>query len=556
MSNKNIDGFLLKNLVLSGYASLLEKKQEINDLNVFPVPDGDTGNNMSRTLENGIENIKDPNIKNDIGFISAALAEGMLLGARGNSGVILSQFFKGISLGLKGYKDVNLETFYKALLSGKKQAYKAVVTPTEGTILTVAREGIADIEFKINKDTELKDLMEAILNNMKVSLEETPNKLAVLKEAGVVDSGGAGLLAIFEGMYKFLNDGKVISYENLSHEEHNTPVKFNKNLFNADSELSYGYCTEFILQLLNKKCNPEEVKIEEFIEYLSTIGDSIVAFKDEDIIKVHVHTKTPSKAIEFAQKYGEFITFKMENMAIQNNEVNERKKEKLNIKKEHKYCGFVTVGQGDGIIDTFNQMNVDVVLNGGQTMNTSCEEFIDAFKEIDADHIIVLPNNKNILLAAKQAKSLYKDSKIHIIPTKSVAEGYFSLSMMNDPETEINEQLQCMQEGLDTLITGEVTYSIRDSKINGIEVKKGDYMSILDSKIVNDSKTSKEALFALIDNVENISDKQFIVIFVGQTGKDEDVNELKSYIESKNKFIDVGIIEGKQDIYDYILGIY
>lgn len=548
----NVDGVLFYNIVNNGYSYLLKKKQEINDLNVFPVPDGDTGNNMVRTLENGIVRLNDIADKSDLGITSSILAEGMLYGARGNSGVILSQYFKGISIGLKDKKEATIEELIKAFISGYETAYKAVVKPTEGTILTVAREGIENIDNK--KQYDLSSLLVDIIKNMDISLKDTPNKLDVLKEAGVVDSGGAGLLEIFKGMNAYIN-GEIINSVIDEHNNEVNTIKIDENLFNVNSEMTYGYCTEFILQLLNKKCVPSEVSVDEFIKYYESLGDSIVAFKEGDIIKVHVHTKVPSKVIEFAQKYGEFITFKMENMAIQNNEVNSKKKsKKISIKRKN--VGFVTVAQGDGIIEIFENMNVDVVLNGGQTMNTSCEEFIEAFKNINADNIIVLPNNKNIILAAEQAKSMYKNSNVYIIPTKSVAEGYFSLSMMIDNNIDVEKQIESMSDGIDNLITGEITKSIRDCVLNNIEIKKDDYISIINHKIVATSCDSKDALFNLINNVDDLQDKEIVVIFVGAKGSMEVVEEIKEYIESKNSLVDIGIIDGKQDIYDYILGIY
>lgn len=548
----NIDGILFYNLVNNGYSYLLKKKQEINDLNVFPVPDGDTGNNMVRTLQNGLIKLQDINDKTDLGYVSGVLAEGMLYGARGNSGVILSQYFKGISLGLKDKKEVDVDGLIASFKKGYETAYKAVVTPTEGTILTVAREGIENIDPE--KQYDLSYLFKDIIKNMDISLKDTPNKLDVLKEAGVVDSGGAGLLEIFKGMNAYLN-GEIYNEIIDEHSNEVNTISINKDLFNADSEMTYGYCTEFILQLLNEKCVPSSVDVNEFIEYYSTLGDSIVAFKDKDIIKVHVHTKVPAKVIEFAQKYGEFITFKMENMAIQNNEVKSKKKNK-NISTKRKNVGFVTVVQGDGLIDTFENMNVDVVLNGGQTMNTSCEEFIEAFKNINADNIIVLPNNGNILLAAKQAQSMYKDSKIHIIPTKSIAEGYFSLAMMIDNDIEVEKQIESMSDGLNNLLTGEITKAIRNCSLNNVDIKKDEYISIINHQIVSCSISSKEALLNLINHVDDIENKEIVVIFVGSNGSIEDAEEIKEYIESKNSLIDIGIIEGKQDIYDYILGIY
>ena len=300
MFYNSVNGSLFKGIVLNGYNNLIRDMAEINNLNVFPVPDGDTGTNMKKTLENGINNLTfNDGEEEQIGEVSDILAKGMLLGARGNSGVILSQYFKGIAKHLVNKNVATVNDMVEAFIEGYKTAYNAVVTPTEGTILTVAREGIELVKNQVTDKTSFNELLDLMYKRMEQSLEETPEKLFVLKEAGVVDSGGAGLISIFKGMICYLNGEKIDYKEDKS----SNTVTFNPSLFNADSELHYGYCTEFILQLLNKKCNPSEVKIDDFIGYLSTIGDSIVAIKDNDIIKIHVHTKTPSKAIEFAQKY-------------------------------------------------------------------------------------------------------------------------------------------------------------------------------------------------------------------------------------------------------------
>ena len=550
MFYNSVNGSLFKGIVLNGYNNLIRDMAEINNLNVFPVPDGDTGTNMKKTLENGINNFTfNDDVEEQIGEVSDILAKGMLLGARGNSGVILSQYFKGIAKHLVNKNVATVNDMVEAFIEGYKTAYNAVVTPTEGTILTVAREGIELVKNQVTDKTSFNELLDLMYKRMEQSLEETPEKLFVLKEAGVVDSGGAGLISIFKGMICYLNGEKIDYKEDKS----SNTVTFNPSLFNADSELHYGYCPEFILQLLNKKCNPSEVKIDDFIGYLSTIGDSIVAIKDNDIIKIHVHTKTPSKAIEFAQKYGEFITFKMENMAIQNNEVNAKKNK--NKVKVHKKTAYVAVANGDGVQETFKELNCDTVLNGGQTMNTSCEEFIEAFKELDADNIIVLPNNKNIVMAANQAKEMYKDANVYVIPTRSIAEGYYSLSMMIDPNAEIEDQIASMSDGIEDFITAEVTYSIRDTILNGLEIKKGNYIGIVNHSLVSTNEDVLQCLKDMIDAVPDFDEKSIVTIFVGQSADGNDAVELKKYIESKNKYIDIGIINGQQDIYDFILGI-
>lgn len=550
MRVNEVDGNLFKDLVVGGYNNLKNNVDMINNLNVFPVPDGDTGTNMKRTLENGISNI---NKSKNIGHVSRDLAKGMLFGARGNSGVILSQYFKGISNYLKDKETASTLDIKESLTEGYKTAYKAVVEPTEGTILTVAREGIDDLNYKVNESTTLNDFLLEFDKRMKKSLDETPDKLPILKEANVVDSGGMGLIKIFEGMLNFL-DGEINA--NFESDMNTTDKGIKKedinNYFDENSELEYGYCTEFILQLQNKKCNVKEFDIKTFIDYLNTIGNSIVAVKDGSIIKVHVHTKTPGLVIEFAQKYGEFISFKLENMALQHNEVLTKKEVKKTV---HKKTGIVTVCQGDGLMNFFKTMNADVVLNGGQTMNTSTEEFIEAFNKIDADNIIVLPNNKYIILSANQAKDLYKNANIYVLPTSSIAEGYFAMSMMLDPNAIISEQIDSMKQGMKDVNTIGVTHAIRDTNINNIICKKGDYIALIDGKMVCADKDLVNCTKKAIDLVKDIDSKQIVAIFEGQHSKDSEANQIKDYVNKKNAFIDVGIINGKQDVYDFIIGV-
>lgn len=546
--NQVLTGSLWKELILNSLKWLQMNEQKINDLNVFPVPDGDTGTNMKLTLQNGIRNTSETN---SIGIVASQLEKGMLLGARGNSGVILSLFFKGLSLSLRGKDQVGTIELVHALIQGYQSAYSAVVHPTEGTILTVAREGIENIKDRIHEEDSIQSLLEQYCASMKESLRHTPEKLAVLKEANVVDSGGNGLLIIFEGMVKYLQGEKLEgTEEEIQPFTTFTPV-ISKEIFNADSELEYGYCTEFILQLQNRKIKEKPFALDDFIAFLKTIGDSIVAVQDEDIVKIHVHTLTPGKAIEKAQEYGEFVTFKMENMSIQHHEVLARQEKK----QEKKPIAYVAVAQGEGITNLLKELGCTIVLQGGQTMNTSTEEFIEAFDACQAEDIIVLPNNKNILLAAQQAKDLYMTSHIHVLETTSVMEGYFALSMLSGNEKDIDEQLESMRAGLDQVVTISTTYAIRDSKIEHIECKKGNAISFVDSHLVACNIDKIQATLASFEKVEDLADKEICVILKGKNASQEETMKLQSEIEKRYSNLEVGIIEGEQEIYDFILGL-
>ena len=419
MRTMKLDGILFRNMCKGGLDAILAVEKKVNSLNVFPVPDGDTGTNMKLTLEHGVN---DSFEEENIGAFSKTLARGMLLGARGNSGVILSQLFKGISKHLKNFDTIRAIDYKDALIEAYTTAYNAVVNPTEGTILTVSRLGIENIKDRITNSTSFEELFELYIASMKDVLEETPEMLPVLKEAGVLDSGGAGLIAIYEGMNAILLGKEVPHVLSVSDKK-----KENRPLFDENSILEYGYSLEFILQLQKTKCDIDSFDLDSFISFLKEHGESIVALKDESIVKVHVHTMKPGDILNYAQNYGEFVSLKMENMSIEHNEVIKEAKEKL----PHKHIAYVIVAQGEGFKELYKDFGCDVILDGGKTMNTSIEEFLNAFDIIDADEIIVLPNNKNIHLAAEQAKNIKDKDHIHILHTNSLVDGYFALSLMD-----------------------------------------------------------------------------------------------------------------------------
>ncbi|MBR6681353.1 MAG: DAK2 domain-containing protein, partial [Clostridia bacterium] len=440
--NKYLGGLLLSKMAVGGAELLSSNADEVNKLNVFPVPDGDTGDNMRMTIESGIAALEKID-SDDLAKVMKTLSRGMLLGARGNSGVILSQFFAGMAKGLDGVEKADAVTLGKALETGVKQAYASVMTPTEGTILTVAREAVEYAVAHTTEQSTIKSFFADLVKEMHESLDRTPEILTVLKEAGVVDSGGAGLLYIIEGFNRVLN-GEVI--------EQKTTVSTAKAVsnvdttgFGPDSEMTYGYCTELLVQLQNKKTDIENFDIEPLKAFLCEIGDSVVAFKTESIVKLHVHTFTPEKVLEYCRQYGEFLTVKIENMSLQHSSTIENKEDKETaIEKTEdtatetaaqkpdntpaKKYGIVAVCSGDGIESLYKELGTDEVVQGGQTQNPSTNDFLDAFAKVNAEHIFVFPNNGNIFMAAQQAGELYKHATVHVIPSKNIGPGYVAVS--------------------------------------------------------------------------------------------------------------------------------
>ena len=551
MDLNRIDGQDLVNLIVVGAKSLASDFERINALNVFPVPDGDTGTNMKMTIEGGAqEGLK--NKDKNIGKIAKVIARGMVLSARGNSGVITSQFFKGLSLGLDGYETVNVKEFAEAMVSGTKKSYSVVQNPTEGTILTVMREAGELALNHVTDKTTFPEYFKTYLEGAKVSLENTPNLLEVLKKAGVVDSGGAGFILIIEGMLKASLGEDIDSISS-----------FNSNLvdnssFDASSELTWGYCTEFILQLQNSKVDPANFDLNIITSYLETIGNSIVSFKDEDLVKVHVHTFDPGLVLTEMRKYGEFVTIKIENMNINHSESNEiiaSSQEKEEVKKEHKKYATVAVANGEGLVKAFYDMGVDEVVTGGQTMNTSTKDFLEAFDKIDADYIIVFPNNGNIVMTAKQAAENYTKAKVYVVPTKTIAEGYSAVSMLNFDVDDINVIMEDAISTIKNVSTLEVTYSIRNTEIDGIKIKKGDYICIYNGMLISSNSNRIDSVKEAFRKIKDFSEKQVLTILCGQDVKIEECDVIREFAHKLNAFIEVYPLKGNQDIYSYIIGI-
>lgn len=541
---QHVNGIELHELFSSGYRNLKKNMVAINDLNVFPVPDGDTGTNMVHTLGGGLKAASKG--EENVGEYMKILANTALLSARGNSGVILSQFVHGIYRGFLDKKEISFFDFALAFECAKEDAYASIITPTEGTILTVIREAAEFLKSNADKYDDLKSGFEALISVMKKTLNETPNLLPVLKEAGVVDSGGAGLLCFFEGVYAYLCGESVEDTPELDDLLSSVGVS---SSFGPDSVLEYGYCTEFILQLLNSKTDISLFDKRKFIQPLEGLGDSLVIVQNESIVKVHIHTFVPEKVLEYARTYGEFVTLKIENMSVQHSE------NRPEVKKEHRKYAVVAVASGRGIIDYFYGIGVDVVIDGGQTNNPSVDAFLEAFETFDAEHIIVLPNNSNVILTANQAADMYKISDVRVIPTASIVEGYSALSMMNLWYDTVEEVIEDMVSGLDTVTTAYVTTATRDANMNGVAVEKGKYIGISDKEILVCGSDKLATADELIGRIMSESDKEVIVAFYGAGVTESEAEALKSKIEEKYPMVETGFIEGKQDVYDFIISL-
>lgn len=540
-----VDGQLFKEMLLSGAYELENNKLQVNSLNVFPVPDGDTGTNMGATIMSAVSEIK--NVKNiTVQSIGDAAAMGSLMGARGNSGVILSQLLRGISKHLKGKTTMTTKDFALALKEGVNVAYRAVMKPTEGTILTVARES-AEKAIEISKnESDFRIFMERVYKEASATLDRTPEMLPVLKQAGVVDAGGKGLLCIYLGILKRLEDrqteliqaGPIIqevkpqSYENID-----------------TSDIKFGYCTEFFIK--TKKADPDSFK-NKIMEY----GDSIVVVGTEELIKVHIHTNEPGTVLNYAMKLGELSKIKIDNMREQHRSIiDEEASETVEEVKQdviEKEYGIVTVAAGDGITGIFKDLGVDVVIEGGQTMNPSTHDILDAINSIAAKNIFVLPNNGNIIMAAKQAKEV-SNKNVVVIPTKSIPQGVTAVITLN-PDLSLEENEEAINKAISNVKTGQVTYAVRDTQFNEVDIKEGNILGIYNGKLVKAGEdlnnVVKELITSMVDN-----DSELITLFYGNGINEEDTSEIQSYIAENYPDCDISLNYGGQPLYYYIISV-
>lgn len=551
MATKTINVEMLAKMFLAGAGNIEAKKEFINELNVFPVPDGDTGTNMSLTIMAAAKEVSSLE-KLDMKDLAKAISSGSLRGARGNSGVILSQLFRGFTKAIKEVKEIDCLILANALDKAKETAYKAVMKPKEGTILTVAR-GIADKGWELAEETDdLEVFIPEIIKHAEHVLAKTPEMLPVLKEAGVVDSGGQGLLEVLKGAYDaFL--GKEIDYSTIA-----SSSKAGMTRISAETaaEIKFGYCTEFIIMAEKQFTEEDENRLK---GYLETIGDSIVCVADEEIVKVHVHTNDPGLAIQKALTYGQLSRMKIDNMREEHEEklirdaekvAKEQKEKKKELQKEF---GFIAVSIGEGLNEIFKELGVDYIIEGGQTMNPSTDDMLNAIDEVNAKHVFIFPNNKNITLAANQAKSLVKDKEVIVIPTKTVPQGITAIiNFVPDLSAEENEEM--MLQEIQNVKTGQITYAVRDTHIDDKEIHKDDIMGIGDFGIVavgtDVAETTKETLEALVDK-----ESELISIYYGADVSEEDAEKLTAEIEEKYPNLDVDTHFGGQPIYYYVLAV-
>ena len=540
-----IDGIQLRDLLTVGYRNLKKNMNAINDLNVFPVPDGDTGTNMVHTFGGGLNATP---THAQVGEDTTALSQAVLLCARGNSGVIFSQFIRGLARGFEGKEQICFGDLAAAFACATEDTYKSILTPTEGTILTVIREAGEYLAADGAAYADFETGLPALLGQMRSTLEKTPDMLPVLKEAGVVDSGGAGLLCFFEGIHAYFTG---VAPEDIEDMDTATPTTVTASAFGPDSVMEYGYCTEFILQLMHAKTDLAAFDVDAFVQPLHQLGDSIVAVESGGIVKIHIHTFTPEQVLAYARTYGEFVTIKIENMSVQHSEI-QATPTPAAPKEKVKYA-VIAVASGQGIVDYFQSIGASAVINGGQTNNPPVEAFLEAFDRFEAEHIVVLPNNSNILLTARQAADIYTAAPVHILPTKSIVEGYSALSMMNLWCDTVEELLEDMGSGLPTVTSGYITTATRDATIGGVQVTKGQYVGMRDKEMVLCHPDRFAAATDLIRSVMQEGEKAVVIVFHGAAVDAAEVDALRTFLEDEYPLVDIGFIDGRQDVYDYMI---
>lgn len=541
----SIDAILLKDMIISGANNLIKEKNLIDKLNVFPVPDGDTGTNMSLTIESAVKELEKSEVS-DISSVGKAITKGSLMGARGNSGVILSQLLRGFAKSIEGKKEINIEDLALALDSAREVAYKAVIKPVEGTILTVVRE-TAEYAMKTYKnEADMKIFLEKLIDKSNHSLNNTPELLKALKDANVVDSGGKGFVVFFEGMYMaFIGEPVSIDKDKIQKES----LFAEEDIHIFEGELEFGYCTEFMV-------NTDLVSPDDFKDEIEGFGDSLIVVGDDGLIKVHIHTNNPGEVMEKGIKYGNLDRIKIENMRMQHEErltQNQSSKEQPKIENViEKNFGIISVAMGSGISQIMKDFGVDHIIEGGQTMNPSTKDFLEAIEKIDADKIFILPNNSNIIMAANQAKDI-SEKTIAVIPTKTIPQGFQALMNMS-LQGDFLENENSMKESIELVKTGQVTYAVRDTISNGRDIKKDDIIGIGEKEIVASgssvSEVTKELLEALIDE-----DSEIVSLFYGSDVDKKEAEELLETLQDEYSDIDVELYEGGQPLYYYIISV-
>lgn len=574
---KTIDATTLKGMYISAANNLYNHYPEIDQLNVFPVPDGDTGMNMNLTVTSGAKEIQNREF-DDLHAVASNFSRGLLMGARGNSGVITSQIFRGFAQGCEGKKTLNAIDLAKALVSGKEVAYKAVMKPVEGTILTVIRESSAALKEFVKKGTTIEEAFDYFLEQAKKSLEHTPELLPVLKEVGVVDSGGAGLVRIIEGMNSAVHGHIIERNADVATAEPAAPLYAGAKL-SEDDEEAYGYCTQFILRLDDGKTPGKKPFNEKnFMRFLSAHGKSLVTVRDEEIVKVHVHALSPGMMLNYAQQFGEFVTIIIENMSEEHHNIEKgykatdylkalegdgaKKKEQVLPEPEEnpsldKDMALISVCSGAGLEEMFKELGVDEIVSGGQTMNPSTEDFVKAIKKTRARNVLILPNNSNIVMAASQAADVMEGSeiKVKVVQSKTIPQGIAS-AMMYNPEGDLESVYSEMKSALKTIRSGSVTYAIKDTEIEGVHITKGFYMAMKDKNIVSCVKDKLEALFDLSESLLRRGEPSIITVIAGEDVTDEEASKAREVLEERyGDEIEVDVKRGGQPVYSFLVGV-
>ncbi|MEC5188541.1 hypothetical protein CV632_04920 [Geobacillus thermodenitrificans] len=555
MTMRTLDGRRFADMVQQGAAHLANNAKAVDALNVFPVPDGDTGTNMNLSMTSGAKEVK-ANVSDHIGNVAAALAKGLLMGARGNSGVILSQLFRGFAKAVEGKQQVNAFEFAAALQAGVDTAYKAVMKPVEGTILTVAKEAARQAIDVAKKERDVVAVMEAALAEAKAALQRTPELLPVLKEVGVVDSGGQGLVYVYEGFLAALKGETItttrteVSMDDLVKMAHHQSAQSHIHT----DEIEFGYCTEFMVRFEEDKLARHPFSEETFRRELSRFGDSLLVVADDELVKVHIHSETPGEVLTYGQRYGSLINIKIENMREQHANIVGKEAEapsRADVEEVKPY-GIVTVAMGAGVAELFRSIGAHAVIEGGQTMNPSTEEIADAIRSANAETVFVLPNNKNVVMAAKQAAEL-SERRVIVIPSKTVPQGMAALLAFN-PAQSAEQNEQSMTAALSRVKTGQVTVSVRDTTIEGIEIQKGDYMGLADDRIIVADKdkiaVTKQLLDALIDE-----ESEIVTILYGEDATEVEVETIVAYLETEHDEVEVEIHNGQQPLYPFVISV-
>lgn len=543
-----INGKLFADMIIQGAQNLSNNADLVDSLNVYPVPDGDTGTNMNLTMTSGREEVEN-NLSKNIGELGKTFSKGLLMGARGNSGVILSQLFRGFCKNIESESEINSKLLAESFQAGVETAYKAVMKPVEGTILTVAKDAAQAAVEKANNTEDCIELMEYIIVKANESLENTPNLLAVLKEVGVVDSGGKGLLCVYEGFLKALKGEKVeakvakIDKDEFVHDEHDFHGVINTE------DIIYGYCTEMMVRFgKNKKAFDEQ----EFRQDMSQFGDSLLVINDEEIVKVHVHTEHPGKVFNYGQQYGELIKLKVENMREQNREVIRKEQHTAKPKMETVETAIITISMGEGISEIFKSMGATHIISGGQTMNPSTEDIVKVIEQSKCKRAIILPNNKNILMASEQAASIV-DAEAVVIPTKSIPQGISAL-FQYDVDATLEENKAQMADSVNNVKSGSLTYAVRDTKIDGVEIKKDAFMGLIEDKIVSSQSDQLTTVTELLNEML-AEDSEILTVIIGQDAEQEVTDNMINWIEEQYPDVEVEVHEGGQPIYQYFFSV-